>query len=167
MRTIIQTIGPLYGEIVNGSVFGQPNGSEAIPAGPYIELYDTNPTYAYIKNYTNSGTTVIAFTDNAGQTVDVYSKYLPVTQAQTDIKMWLQLRNSSGTILGQVRDYKYNDAQGNSFWGLQIINLPSVTIDTGELYTVRILLCAGSAASPSDPGAILAFKDVVVTGVSV
>lgn len=32
MRTIIQTIGPLYGEIVNGSVFGQPNGSEARPA---------------------------------------------------------------------------------------------------------------------------------------
>lgn len=32
MKTIIQTIGPLYGEVVNGSVFGQPNGSEARPA---------------------------------------------------------------------------------------------------------------------------------------
>ena len=32
MRTIIQTIGPLYGESVNGSVFGQPNGSVARPA---------------------------------------------------------------------------------------------------------------------------------------
>lgn len=31
MKTIIQTIGPLYGEVVNGSVFGQPNGSEARP----------------------------------------------------------------------------------------------------------------------------------------
>jgi hypothetical protein len=32
VKTIIQTIGPLYGEVVNGSVFGQPNGSIARPS---------------------------------------------------------------------------------------------------------------------------------------
>lgn len=31
MKTIIQTIGPLYGDDVNGSVFGQPNGSVYTP----------------------------------------------------------------------------------------------------------------------------------------
>lgn len=37
MKTIIQTIGPLYGEVVNGTVFGQPNGSIAVPS-PKSEL---------------------------------------------------------------------------------------------------------------------------------
>lgn len=30
-KTIIQTIGPLYGEVVNGTVFGRPNGSIFVP----------------------------------------------------------------------------------------------------------------------------------------
>lgn len=30
-KTIIQTIGPLYGEVVNGTVFGRPNGSIYVP----------------------------------------------------------------------------------------------------------------------------------------
>lgn len=38
MKTIIQTIGPLYGEIVNGTVFGQPNGSIAVPNNPIPTL---------------------------------------------------------------------------------------------------------------------------------
>lgn len=31
-KTIIQTIGPLYGEPVNGTVFGRPNGSIFVPS---------------------------------------------------------------------------------------------------------------------------------------
>ena len=31
-KTIIQTIGPLYGEAVNGTVFGRPNGSIFVPS---------------------------------------------------------------------------------------------------------------------------------------
>ena len=31
-KTIIQTIGPLYGEVVNGTVFGRPNGSIFVPS---------------------------------------------------------------------------------------------------------------------------------------
>lgn len=35
-KTIIQTIGPLYGESVNGTVFGRPNGSIYIPSSNTI-----------------------------------------------------------------------------------------------------------------------------------
>jgi hypothetical protein len=38
VKTIIQTIGPLYGEVVNGTVFGQPNGSIAVPSNPVPTL---------------------------------------------------------------------------------------------------------------------------------
>lgn len=48
MKTIIQTIGPLYGEVVNGSVFGQPNGSEAIPTTSSIVL-SVSSDAAYVK----------------------------------------------------------------------------------------------------------------------
>ena len=37
-KTIIQTIGPLYGEVVNGTVFGRPNGSVFVPAQNVIDL---------------------------------------------------------------------------------------------------------------------------------
>lgn len=37
-KTIIQTIGPLYGESVNGTVFGRPNGSIYIPSSNTITL---------------------------------------------------------------------------------------------------------------------------------
>lgn len=37
-KTIIQTIGPLYGEVVNGTVFGRPNGSIYVPLTNTIKL---------------------------------------------------------------------------------------------------------------------------------
>ena len=37
-KTIIQTIGPLYGEVVNGTVFGRPNGSIYVPISNRITL---------------------------------------------------------------------------------------------------------------------------------
>ena len=37
-KTIIQTIGPLYGEVVNGTVFGRPNGSIYVPSTNTIEI---------------------------------------------------------------------------------------------------------------------------------
>ena len=41
-RTIIQSIGPLYGEAVNGTVFGRPNGSVYVPPSNKIVLIDNN-----------------------------------------------------------------------------------------------------------------------------
>jgi hypothetical protein len=66
VRTIIQTIGPLYGEIVNGTVFGQPNGSEARPipnVAPSVTLSGDSgklalvSSSAYFSKYTISGVT--------------------------------------------------------------------------------------------------------------
>lgn len=37
-KTIIQTIGPLYGEVVNGTVFGRPNGSIYVPSQNTISM---------------------------------------------------------------------------------------------------------------------------------
>lgn len=42
-KTIIQTIGPLYGEVVNGTVFGRPNGSVYVPSTNTISIDIPNP----------------------------------------------------------------------------------------------------------------------------
>lgn len=48
MKTIIQTIGPLYGDDVNGTVFGQPNGSIATsPNNVYTISKSTD--FVYVK----------------------------------------------------------------------------------------------------------------------
>jgi hypothetical protein len=51
VRTIIQTIGPLYGEIVNGTVFGQPNGDIARPSPnvPTALVVETVTGTEYVK----------------------------------------------------------------------------------------------------------------------
>ena len=48
-RTIIQPIGPLYGEAVNGTVFGRPNGSIYIPASNTIDGTIVPSTYDKIR----------------------------------------------------------------------------------------------------------------------
>ena len=59
-KTIIQTIGPLYGEVVNGTVFGRPNGSIYVPPTNKITL--TTSEYAKVT------TTAIAGSNSAGVT---------------------------------------------------------------------------------------------------
>lgn len=51
-KTIIQTIGPLYGEVVNGTVFGRPNGSVYVPIANTISI--TAPSNRYIRKDTSS-----------------------------------------------------------------------------------------------------------------
>lgn len=60
-KTIIQTIGPLYGESVNGTVFGRPNGSIYIPASNVITV--NTKGYAYVKSV---GTSANVLTQSSG-----------------------------------------------------------------------------------------------------
>ena len=48
-KTIIQTIGPLYGEPVNGTVFGRPNGSIYVPIANTIAI--TAPPMKYVRKF--------------------------------------------------------------------------------------------------------------------
>ena len=48
-KTIIQSIGPLYGEPVNGTVFGRPNGSVFVPITNTVTLALADAS-RYLKN---------------------------------------------------------------------------------------------------------------------
>jgi len=65
LSTIVQNYGPIYGEVVNGTVQGRPNGSVYVPISNTISL-DINPYYRYV-NISNSWYTEV--TDSAGAAI--------------------------------------------------------------------------------------------------
>lgn len=52
MGTIVQEYGPIYGEVVNGTVQGRPNGSVYVPLSNTIELSISGEEF-YVQNSTN------------------------------------------------------------------------------------------------------------------
>lgn len=86
MKTIIQTIGPLYGEVVNGSVFGQPNGSVARPqpnTAPSITLSG------------NSGKLTLSSTTSAFAKYDISGVTFDFVNADLAANNNVIVRNSS------------------------------------------------------------------------
>lgn len=106
MRTIIQTIGPLYGEVVNGSVFGQPNGSVARPPQNAAVTAVISGTNGKLTKTTISGGQIAKYT-LSGVSLDV-SDYSGVEIVKTVIK------NAADTVIatggGHVPAYTFSDA---------------------------------------------------------
>lgn len=61
MGTIVQDYGPIYGEAVNGTVQGRPNGSVYVPSSNVVTI-QLDDDYKFMK-YVGS---IIQFTDSAG-----------------------------------------------------------------------------------------------------
>lgn len=73
-KTIIQTIGPLYGEAVNGTVFGRPNGSIYVPNTNSITL-EILESFRYLKKFGNN----FRFTNASDSQADT-SKLVAISQ---------------------------------------------------------------------------------------
>lgn len=135
MRTIIQTIGPLYGEIVNGSVFGQPNGSVAVqPSGPNNPntLAITNKPGYIIGVPTSSGKYTITFCDSAGAVVST-----PLTIAATsnvDFRIYVSV--TIGTE-GSGQAWRLNESPV-SMTKFDVVK--STAPAAGTTYTVKVQL---------------------------
>lgn len=135
MKTIIQTIGPLYGEVVNGSVFGQPNGSIAVqPGGP------TNPNTLTITNKpgyivgvpTSSGKYTITFCDAEGAVVTT-----PLTIAATsnvDFRIYVSI--TIGTE-GSGQAWRVNESPATM---TKFDVVKNTAPAAGTTYTVKVQL---------------------------
>ena len=101
-KTIIQTIGPLYGEVVNGTVFGRPNGSVYVPSVntisvtvpvnfEYVRLFHFDYGYRYIVCNSEGG---------------IANLYKVVAESQ-DIQSHIQieLQDSNGDTVGTARAF--------------------------------------------------------------
>ena len=155
-KTIIQTIGPLYGEVVNGTVFGRPNGSIYIPSSntitaslPADQQYIKVSQYGYgdrITCCTSDGTvsassviTVIA------ESQDVQS-YIGISVVDSDDAEVGTPRYLSAGTFNVTYPYLANAGEG-------------VTIENGADYVVVVSLFSAS-------GVPIATARIPVKGVS-
>lgn len=88
-KTIIQTIGPLYGEVTNGTVFGRPNGSVYVPSQNTISATIPDDR-KYIRN---SGEYLLICT-NAGIINYGQSERMHVVAQSQDIANYIMLEIS-------------------------------------------------------------------------
>lgn len=141
-RTIIQPIGPLYGEAVNGTVFGRPNGSIYIPPTNTIEVsIKTGSNYLYKSSgnyiFTNSGGVRddAAFSINAQSQdtasyiqIAIYSDAAAETIVTEDgVEM---VRNLSAGLFNQISGY--------------LMYKPAVTLVSETTYYLRCTLMSAS-----------------------
>lgn len=150
-RTIIQPIGPLYGEAVNGTVFGRPNGSIYVPPTNTITV---TLKESYVRNYT---ATVIALCDSTG--LYATSGSIKIVAQSQDIAAYMRGEISTdedfatidGTLTYTAGLFNYSGAFG-------LIN-DNLTIVDGETYYYRVVLYSGTGV------AVATSETITLTGV--
>lgn len=131
-KTIIQTIGPLYGEAVNGTVFGRPNGSIYVPSSNLISI-TLGSAYRYV--YEDSTTARIC--DSAGT---------PRYGAAYNINWVAEVQDLSGNVQLQIYSdsdctqlVASRDQSAGSFnnWGRDLTLATGQSITDGTTYYLR------------------------------
>lgn len=145
-KTIIQTIGPLYGETVNGTVFGRPNGSVYVPASNTISL-NIPASNRYIKN--NASPAGLVICNPAG--VINWGAVGLVAQSQDIANAIVTEVSETADFSGTI--YKRTFSAGIFNFNTAIVAFTSdLTIVAGTTYYVRARLVTGSnvAVATSD-----------------
>ena len=96
-KTIIQTIGPLYGEVVNGTVFGRPNGSIYVPPTNTIQI-QVEDANKYVRIFGYGGTWVRSILCNSVGQGRGYNVIAESQDTQAHIETYLT--DSDGEIIG-------------------------------------------------------------------
>lgn len=139
-KTIIQTIGPLYGEAVNGTVFGRPNGSVFVPSSNTITLSLTEDyRYIYKANASYWRTCNSAGTPKDGQPYAI--NY--VAEAQ-DISSNVQLQIYADSDLTQLVAYRNQTAGSFNSWRRDLVS--SETVVNEQTYYLRAQLMNNGVA---------------------
>lgn len=131
-KTIIQTIGPLYGEVVNGTVFGRPNGSIFIPLSNKISLSTSavgllKQSNGVIRTCTGTGVLVNNNLVAESQDTASYMQY----QLSADGETWTATASLSAGLF-------------NIQWASVSSSGSSFTITAGETYYLRGVLVAST-----------------------
>lgn len=159
MKTILQKIGPLYGEAVNGTVFGQPNGSQSIPKINTIDL-TVNPNFAYVTEKTISGNTRAVVCDSNGATGNGAYGVFALQTAAAVLAVAIYSDSACTTLVhrGTITTNAYG-----ATWTAGAIpsGINSGTITQGTTYYVRFEAWADSGCT----ALIVASDNVVLEGV--
>ena len=138
-KTIIQTIGPLYGEVVNGTVFGRPNGSVYIPAVNTITA-SVPAGFGYIRIFQFGYGNRIQLCNSAGNNLSVALKAVAESQ-DTQSYISVGIEDKDGVEVGEAR------SNGAGLFNLDILYLANVTDETltdGADYNIVVTLNSSS-----------------------
>lgn len=132
-KTIIQTIGPLYGEAVNGTVFGRPNGSIYVPSSNLISI-TLGSTYRFVYSV-DASIARICDSSGTGRYGPAYNINWVAEVQDLSSNVQLQIYSDSGcTQLIASRD-----APAGYFntWGRDLNFAVGETITDGTTYYLR------------------------------
>lgn len=150
-KTIIQTIGPLYGDVVNGTVFGRPNGSVYVP--PTNKITFSVPTgFEYIRKTGNN----IRLCNSSGS----YGYASFVAESQ-DIASYVQIQVSDSSDFSTYVSRTLAAGFFNTDSVGTLATSADFTVTNGTTYYARAVLMASTNVP-------VATSDVVtLTGVEV
>lgn len=134
-RTIIQPIGPLYGDVVNGTVFGRPNGSIYVPSTNTISL--TIPdTAGYIRKR-GGFNNIVDSCNSSGTLVKIH-----VIAESQDVAANVQIQVSTANTFLDDDTVSVNRTAGvfNEEFTALAIDATDFTITSGTTYYVRAVL---------------------------
>lgn len=159
-KTIIQTIGPLYGEVVNGTVFGRPNGSIYVPSSNTVTAKLDEST-RYIRNL--SGALVVCASDGtvpAGP-VNNHLQFQFVAESQ-DIQNYIEIQVSDSDTFETVSQRVFTAGLFNNVVYV-VANTPTplITVEDSATYYIRAVLISASNVPVATSDAI-ELKGVVV-----
>lgn len=132
-KTIIQSIGPLYGDVVNGTVFGRPNGSVYVPPSNTIHLTILD-SLKYVRNYSAWGG-INVLCSSAG----AVGEGALVAESQ-DSASYMQIQLSDDSDFGTFADRTYTAGQFNTKPSSISTNFNKLTIVDGTTYYCRAIL---------------------------
>lgn len=131
MATIVQNYGPIYGEVVNGTVQGRPNGSVYVPVSNTINLVP-NAAATHIK--VTGGNLVICNSGAAGKSVGV------VAQSQDLASYVKTIVYSDAACTTQVGTARMYAAGAFNFNTPYACSYYSGTLTSGDPYYLRAVL---------------------------
>lgn len=154
MATIVQDYGPIYGEVVNGTVQGRPNGSIYVPLSNTITA-SIREVSRYIKKK-NSTTVTICKSD--GTVSSGYDVVRFVANAQ-DLSSYVRIFVYSDALLTTLVSSRSRAAGYFNGYTAETYFADGMTdIDEGETYYVVAALCNNGVPVATSAG-------IEVTGV--
>ena len=148
-KTIIQTIGPLYGEVVNGTVFGRPNGSVFVPSENTIELSLVS-AFRFARN-TNSTTVCICNSAGSIPWVNAGNMAHAVAQSQ-DIANYIEFDLAEDSEFNTIIGTMAETAGNFNLSEIYLIRYSEYTIvaETTYYLRARLMSASGVAVATSD-----------------
>ena len=144
-KTIIQSIGPLYGDVVNGTVFGRPNGSVFVPAQNTIKATLAD-THQYVRQIPSGGSTFYDFCASDGAVLASNpANYLYFVAESQDIANYVVMQISEDAeFTAPFADKIFTAGIFNSREYYYKVTGSPVTITAGTTYYVRAVLMSAS-----------------------